>query len=98
VPPAGVYVDVPADKASSASSIASTMQQLSISFGVAAAGLITVFFIPSNGHAGSSTLIQGLHEAFLALGAFTILSTAIFYRLKGADGEDETEQKDIHLG
>jgi EmrB/QacA subfamily drug resistance transporter len=92
-----VYADVPADKASSASSIASTMQQLSISFGVAAAGLMTVFFIP-RGHVDTNALIQGLHEAFLALGTFTILSTVVFSRLKGADGEDETEQKDIHLG
>jgi EmrB/QacA subfamily drug resistance transporter len=92
-----VYADVPADRASSASSIASTMQQLSTSFGVAAAGLTTVFFVPA-GHVGTNALIQGLHEAFLALGAFTILSTAVFYRLKSADGQDETEQKDIHLG
>ena len=38
-----VYADVPPDSASNASSIASTFQQLSISFGVAAAGLTTVF-------------------------------------------------------
>jgi EmrB/QacA subfamily drug resistance transporter len=93
-----VYADVPSDKASNASSIASTMQQLSVSFGVAAAGLTTVFFIPSGPSVGNAALIHGLHEAFLALGAFTILSTLVFSRLKGADGEDETEQKDIHLG
>jgi EmrB/QacA subfamily drug resistance transporter len=93
-----VYADVPADKASNASSIASTMQQLSISFGVAAAGLTTLFFIPAVPGPGTGALIRGLHEAFLVLGAFTILSTVVFGRLKGADGEDETEQKDIHLG
>jgi EmrB/QacA subfamily drug resistance transporter len=37
-----VYADVPANGASAASSIASTFQQLSVSFGVAAAGLTTV--------------------------------------------------------
>jgi hypothetical protein len=93
-----VYADVPADKASNASSIASTMQQLSISFGVAAAGLITVFFIPVGRQVGSGAMIQGLHEAFIALGVFTILSTVVFSRLKGTDGADETEQTDIHLG
>jgi hypothetical protein len=93
-----VYADVPADKASNASSIASTMQQLSISFGVAAAGLTTVFFIPDRLHAVPGELIRGLHEAFLALGAFTILSTVVFSRLKASDGADETRQKDIHLG
>jgi hypothetical protein len=93
-----VYADVSADKASNASSIASTMQQLSISFGVAAAGLTTLFFIPSSPGTSTGALIRGLHEAFLVLGAFTILSTIVFSRLKRADGEDETEQKDIHLG
>jgi EmrB/QacA subfamily drug resistance transporter len=93
-----VYADVPPDKASNASSIASTMQQLSVSFGVAAAGLTTVFFIPAAPSAGTGAMIQGLHEAFLVLGAFTILSTVVFSRLKRTDGEDETEQKDIHLG
>jgi EmrB/QacA subfamily drug resistance transporter len=93
-----VYADVPANRASAASSIASTFQQLSVSFGVAAAGLTTVFFIPKSMSAGPAMMISGLHEAFLVLGAFTIISTLVFYRLKGTDGNDETRQKDIHLG
>ncbi|HEY0267221.1 MAG TPA: DHA2 family efflux MFS transporter permease subunit [Rhizomicrobium sp.] len=93
-----VYADVPPARASNASSIASTMQQLSISFGVAAAGLTTVIFIPDRLHSISGEMIRGLHEAFLALGAFTILSTIVFSRLRKADGVDETRQKDIHLG
>ncbi|HEY0107263.1 MAG TPA: DHA2 family efflux MFS transporter permease subunit [Rhizomicrobium sp.] len=93
-----VYADVPPQGASNASSIASTMQQLSLSFGVAAAGLTTVFFIPQSLRANPADMIGGLHEAFLALGAFTILSTAVFSRLKRGDGADETRQTDIHLG
>jgi MFS family permease len=93
-----VYADVPERGASNASSIASTFQQLSISFGVAAAGLTTVFFIPDHLRAYPGAMISGLHEAFLALGAFTILSTVIFARLKRDDGADQTRQKDIHLG
>ena len=73
------------------------MQQMSISFGVAAAGLTTALFIPKN-PATSSEMISGLHEAFLVLGAFTVLSTVIFHRLKSGDGENETRQKDLHLG
>ena len=73
------------------------MQQMSISFGVAAAGLTTALFIPKN-PATSSEMIGGLHEAFLVLGAFTVLSTVIFHRLKSGDGENETRQKDLHLG
>jgi EmrB/QacA subfamily drug resistance transporter len=92
-----VYADIPDDKASNASSIASTMQQMSISFGVAAAGLTTAFFIPAS-PANSSEMIGGLHEAFLVLGGFTVLSTVIFARLQRGDGENETRQKDLHLG
>jgi len=92
------YADVEPARASGASSIASTMQQLSISFGVAAAGLATIVFLPDRNHVGSQQIITGLHQAFLALGAFTILSTIIFRRLKNSDGRDETQQKDIHLG
>jgi hypothetical protein len=93
-----VYADVPDDRASNASSIASTLQQLSVSFGVAAAGLATVFFLPQGARASSAGIVVGLHQAFLALGAFTILSTLVFSRLRPGDGSNETRQKDIHLG
>jgi hypothetical protein len=69
-----------------------------MSFGVAAAGLVTVFFIPASLRSNPHEFIEGLHRAFFLLGAFTILSTIVFSRLKGADGADETRQKDIHLG
>jgi EmrB/QacA subfamily drug resistance transporter len=92
------YADIPPERASNASSIASTFQQLSMSFGVAAAGLTTIVFLPDRNHVVSGQIITGLHEAFLALGAFTILSTVIFRRLKKNDGAAETRQKDIHLG
>jgi hypothetical protein len=93
-----VYADVPPERASNASSIAGTMQQLSMSFGVAAAGLVTVFFVPESLRSHPGEMTQGLHHAFFVLGAFTVLSTAVFSRLKSADGADETRQKDIHLG
>jgi EmrB/QacA subfamily drug resistance transporter len=93
-----VYADVPQASASNASTIASTLQQLSISFGVAAAGLTTVFFVPDQLRANSAAATLGLHKAFLALGLFTILSTAVFARLKHDDGANETHQKDIHMG
>jgi EmrB/QacA subfamily drug resistance transporter len=93
-----VYADIPDDESSNASSIASTAQQMSISFGVAAAGLTTALFIPASSASNSSEMIHGLHEAFLALGGFTVLSTAIFHRLRRDDGANETRQKDLHLG
>jgi EmrB/QacA subfamily drug resistance transporter len=93
-----VYADIPDDKASNASSIASTMQQMSVSFGVAAAGLTTAWFIPVASSSNSSEMIHGLHEAFVALGGFTVLSTVVFGKLESGDGENETRQRDLHLG
>jgi EmrB/QacA subfamily drug resistance transporter len=93
-----VYADVPEGRSSNASSIASTAQQMSISFGVAAAGLTTALFIPASSVSNPSEMIHGLHEALLALGGFTVLSTAIFHRLRNGDGANETRQKDLHLG
>ncbi len=90
-----VYADVPRTQASGASSIASTCQQLSASFGVAAAGLTTLFFLPKTVDAPG--MISGLHQAFLVLGVFTVVSTLLFVRLKPDDAGGETRQKDIHL-
>jgi EmrB/QacA subfamily drug resistance transporter len=88
-----VYADVPSTRTSNASSLASTTQQLSISFGVAAAGLTTVFFIPDSLRNSPAQMLGGLHLAFLTLGAFTILSTAIFSKLRRNDGGDEARPK-----
>src|ERR1700690_2655802 len=71
-----VYADVTEEETSSASSIASTMQQMSISFGVASAGLATAFFVPRV-HSDPAEMIHGVHKALAVLGVFTILSTVI---------------------
>jgi MFS family permease len=92
------YADVSPQRTSAASSIASTSQQLSISFGVAMAGLVTMAFVPEAARSNPREMISGLHYAFLALGIFTAISAVVFYRLKPEDGADETQQKDIHLG
>ena len=70
---------------------------MSISFGVAAAGLTTAVFVPGHARANPAGMIHGLHEAFLALGVFTILSSVVFYRLKADDGGAISHQKDLHL-
>jgi EmrB/QacA subfamily drug resistance transporter len=88
-----VYADVEERRSSAASSIASTMQQLSISLGVAAAGLTTAFFIPPAARTNPAQMIHGLHLAFLVLGAFTVLSTIVFGRLKEGDGSNVSRQK-----
>ncbi len=53
-----VYADVTEEEASGASTIASTMQQMAISFGVAISSLATVFFIPAHLPASSPEMIH----------------------------------------
>jgi EmrB/QacA subfamily drug resistance transporter len=93
-----VYADITEHQTSNASSIASTTQQMSISFGVAAAGLATAYFIPASLRSNPAEMIAGLHEAFLVLGGLTILSTVVFHRLKRGDGGNVSHPRDLHLG
>jgi hypothetical protein len=66
--------------------IASTMQQMAISFGIATASLATAGFIPDRFHTSAPEVIQGIHKAFLALGGLTVLSSFVFRELKNNDG------------
>jgi len=88
-----VYADIAEHDTSSASSIASTMQQMSISFGVAAAGLTTAFFVPSGGTSNPAEMAHGIHLAFRFLGGLTIASTLVFAGLRSGDGEAVSQQK-----
>jgi MFS family permease len=88
-----VYADITPSQTSSASSIASTMQQMAISFGVAAAGLCTAIFVPDRFHTDPVAMIHGVHKAFIVLGVFTMLSSATFWRLKSGDGGSVSQKK-----
>jgi MFS family permease len=81
-----VYADVTEEQTSGASAITSTVQQMSISFGIATASLLTAAFLPDHFHAAPLEMIHGIHKAFLVLGAWTIFSSLIFRGLKGNDG------------
>jgi MFS family permease len=81
-----VYADVNERQASSASTISSTAQQMSISFGVAAASLVTALFIPDSPHTAPGVLMSGIHRGFLVLGAFTMVSATVFGSLRSNDG------------
>ncbi len=91
------YADVTPDQVSGASSIASTMQQMSVSFGVATASLATAFFIPDRFHSDPAQMIHGIHEAFLVLGTLTVLSTIIFRELQSGDGDAVSSHEPLHM-
>jgi EmrB/QacA subfamily drug resistance transporter len=87
------YADVNEREASGASTIASTIQQMAASFGVAAASLAAALFISDRLHATSLQMIHGIHLAMLLLGALTIVSTIVFNELRTGDGDAVSRHK-----
>jgi EmrB/QacA subfamily drug resistance transporter len=84
------YADVSNDDSSMASTLASTAQQMSMSFGVASASLAVAVFLPDRFHVASVNTVTGIHRACLALGGMTVLSTLLFRTLKPEDGANMT--------
>jgi EmrB/QacA subfamily drug resistance transporter len=81
------YSDISPADSSMASSIASTLQQISMSFGLACGSLLTGWYlgdIPQTDHAA---VTRALHYAFLTLGALTVVSSLSFWTLRRDDGE-----------
>ncbi len=97
-----VYADVSGAQTSGASTIAATGQQLAISFGVAGASLIAALFVPDGAHSNPSAMIHGVQQAFLILGAMTILSSVVFMELRKDDGDSISHHapvsRDTHDG
>ena len=87
------YADVGEHEASGASTIASTVQQLAVSFGIATASLAAALFIPDHLHATELQMIHGIHVALLGLAVLTIVSTAVFVRLRPRDGAAVSRHK-----
>jgi MFS family permease len=94
-----VYADVTEEQTSGASAITSTVQQMSISFGIAIGSLLTAFFIPDRFHTSASQMIHGIHLTFLILGGWTIVSAYVFCELKKNDGNTLSLHKALqHAG
>ena len=87
------YADVNERQASSASTIASTVQQMAVSFGIAAASLAAAFFVPDRIHSTEAEMIHGIHLALLVLGGLTIASTIVFNELRTGDGDAVSRHK-----
>jgi EmrB/QacA subfamily drug resistance transporter len=90
-----VYADVTTEESSGASTIASTAQQMSISFGVATASLLAAMFIPDRFNLQPAEMIHGIHLAFLLLGVMTMVSVAVFARLRSTDGNSVSQHQAI---
>jgi EmrB/QacA subfamily drug resistance transporter len=87
------YADVGEHEAAGASTIASTVQQLAVSFGIATASLAAAVFIPDHLRASAPQLMHGIHLALFALAALTISSTVVFTGLRSRDGAAVSRHK-----
>ncbi|GGC24781.1 DHA2 family efflux MFS transporter permease subunit [Pseudoduganella buxea] len=81
------YADVERGDSSMASTMASSMQQLSVSFGLAFGSLLTGWYLGDMPQTDRVVLAGALHHAFLTLAGVTILSSLTFWTLKKEDGE-----------
>lgn len=88
-----VYADVAPEDTSMASTIASTLQQMSMSFGVATAAIVTGLFVPDRATSTPSEMVHGIHLSLLVLGGVTVLSALIFAGLRRDDGEAVSQHK-----
>lgn len=81
------YADVSEGDSSMASTIASSFQQLSMSFGLAVGSLVAGWYLGKVPHTNQIMVTQALHHAFITLSVITVLSSVTFWRLRREDGE-----------
>lgn len=81
------YADVSERDASMASTISSSLQQLSMSFGLAAGSLITGWFLGDVPQTDRALVSTALQHAFLTLSVLTLLSSLTFWKLHRNDGD-----------
>lgn len=80
------YADIEPQDSSMASTIASSMQQLSMSFGLAFGSLVAAWYLGDVPQTNQLAVTGALHYAFLTLGTLTMLSSLTFWGLRPEDG------------
>ena len=80
------YADIEARDSSMAATIASTLQQMSMGFGLAFGSLVTGWYLAGLPQTDAVAVSSALHRAFLTLGGLTILSSLSFWTLRANDG------------
>jgi EmrB/QacA subfamily drug resistance transporter len=80
------YADIDPNDQSMASTLASTLQQLSLSFGLACGSLVAGWYLGKLSQTDQLAVTSALHHAFLTLGVITILSSISFWTLRPEDG------------
>ena len=81
------FADIEPHDSSMASTIASSLQQMSMSFGLACGSLIAGWYLGDLPQTDRAAVTTALHYAFLTLGSLTMLSSLSFWSLNPRDGE-----------
>lgn len=81
------YADIGTEDSSMASTIASSLQQMSQSFGLACGSLVTAWYLGDLPQSDQAAVTSALHYAFLTLGGLTMISSLTFWTLRTDDGE-----------
>lgn len=81
------YADVNDVDSSMASTMSSSFQQLSMSFGLAVGSLVAGWYLGKVPQTDQARVVDALHHAFLTLAVITALSSITFWRLRREDGE-----------
>jgi EmrB/QacA subfamily drug resistance transporter len=82
------YADIEPRDTSMASTIASSLQQLSMSFGLAVGSLVTGWYLAGLPQTDKGLVTAALHHSFLTLAALTLVSSLAFWRLRPQDGQN----------
>lgn len=80
------FADISKHNASMASTISSSMQQMTMNFGLASGALIAGFFLQNIESSTPGETIAAVQQSFFALGGLTIASVVWFLYLKKEDG------------
>jgi EmrB/QacA subfamily drug resistance transporter len=80
------WADLNETQTSAGTSLSSTLQQLSMSVGVAVASLLAALYLHGAPQADHLALMHSLHLTFLTLGGITVLSAGVFAQLTADDG------------
>jgi hypothetical protein len=81
------YADIKTEDSSMASTIASSLQQMSMSFGLECGSIVAAWYLGDLPQTDRAAVVNALHHAFLTLGGLTILSSLSFWTLRMHDGE-----------
>lgn len=88
------YADVDAADSSMASTIASSMQQMSMSFGLAFGTLVVGWYLGDMAQSDRIAVMHALDHAFLTMAGLTVLSSLTFWSLKPGDGASVSQGVD----